>query len=141
MNYNIFFLLHFIRSITSSGTCATDSFYEKCIDEGNINSEFSNNLLSNTKTFWFRSTGAVPFHNTSCLLSYHLTVNNFSDANYFNSRNRANELLQFDLSYHIYGDYKCHRQIIIDNYLLSTQQQFNVYLTKLIRYFLKKLIN
>ena len=134
------FFLYFILLITSSGTCATDSFYEKCIDQDNFSSFLGNTITSNTKNFYYNFE-VVPYHNTRCLLAFHLTVNNFEDVDYFNSRNRAIELLQFDLSYQPNGNISCVRFINLSNYLLSTQQRISFYLTKLIRYFLIKLTN
>ena len=132
-NSFICFLLYFIRSITSPSTCATDSFYEECIVQDSDLTQFNNPLFSTTKQFQFISSNGVPFHNNSCLFSYHFTVNNFSDANYFNSRNRANELMQFDFLHDSASVYRCRCTVEVGSYLLKTNQKFNFYLTKLIR--------
>ena len=124
----IAFLCHLF---TISSMCATSDIYEKCVDDLVMNTSIQY-FNGNSRSFSFNGS-SIPFHNTSCLISFHLVINDFEDYDYFNSKNRANELLTYYLPYNGASSTKCQTSINLNFYTAQTDKYLNFYLTKLIR--------
>ena len=128
------FLNFFLRSISST-TCATQDTYTECFDDVSMFMNVQYFMSSSGRTFRIQAPG-LGFHSTNCLISYHFVVDDFEDRGYFNSKNRASELLMRVPNYVSGSANNCVLTQFLGSYTSQTNNYLKYYYAKLIRRFL-----
>lgn len=131
----LFLFIYLIVKSISSGICATQDIYTECFDDISMIMYIQYFPQSGERTFYIQAPG-IGFHSTNCLISYHFVVDDFEDRGYFNSKNRASELLMHIPDYLSGSANNCVLPRHLGSYTSQTNNYLRFYFAKLIRRFL-----